>query len=94
MYDLKIWFKLQIPYYQQLNQWLLGATTGNQGQKVAHFQSSKTINHLKWVYDLKICLKLQIPYYHPLNQWLLGATTGNQGQKVTHFQSSKTINHL
>ena len=24
--------KLQIPYYQPLNQWLLGATNGNQGQ--------------------------------------------------------------
>ena len=71
-----------------------GATTGNQGQKVTHFQSSKNINLLLWVYDLKMWLKLQILYYHQLNQWLLGATTGSQGQKVTHFQSSKIINHL
>ena len=26
--------KLQIPYYHPLNQWLLGATNGNQGQIV------------------------------------------------------------
>ena len=26
--------KLQISYYQPLNQWLLGATNGNQGQTV------------------------------------------------------------
>ena len=26
--------KLQIPYYHPLNQWLLGATNGNQGQTV------------------------------------------------------------
>ena len=26
--------QLQIPYYQPLNQWLLGATNGNQGQIV------------------------------------------------------------
>ena len=45
----KIWLKLQIPYYHQLNQWLLGATNDNQGQKIIHFQSSETINHLKWV---------------------------------------------
>ena len=29
-YDLKI----QIQYYHPVNQWLLGATDGNQGQKV------------------------------------------------------------
>ena len=29
---LKICLKLQIPYYHPLNQWLLGATNGNQGQ--------------------------------------------------------------
>ena len=27
---------LQIPYYNPLNQWLLGATNGNQGQMVMH----------------------------------------------------------
>ena len=26
--------KIQIPYYHQLNQWLLGATNGYQGQIV------------------------------------------------------------
>ena len=35
-----------IPYYHPLNQWLLGATNGNQGQAVMHIQSSGTINHL------------------------------------------------
>ena len=29
---MKICFKLQIPYYHPLNQWLLGATSANQGQ--------------------------------------------------------------
>ena len=29
---LKLCLKLQIPYYHPLNQWLLGATNGNQGQ--------------------------------------------------------------
>ena len=29
---LKISLKLQIPCYHPLNQWLLGATNGNQGQ--------------------------------------------------------------
>ena len=29
---LKLCLKLQIPYYHLLNQWLLGATNGNQGQ--------------------------------------------------------------
>ena len=29
--------KLQIPYYQPLNQWLLGTTSGNQGQTVIDF---------------------------------------------------------
>ena len=53
-----MWFKLQIPYHLPLNQWLLGATKGNQGQKVIHFQSSETINHLKWVQHIKIWLKL------------------------------------
>ena len=28
---LKLCLKLQIPYYHLLNQWLLGATNGNQG---------------------------------------------------------------
>ena len=35
--ELKIWLKLQIPYYNPLNQWLLGATNGHQGQTVIHF---------------------------------------------------------
>ena len=39
--------KLQIPYYHLLNQWLLGATNGNQGQAMMDLQSSKTVNHLK-----------------------------------------------
>ena len=30
----KIFLKLQISYYHPLNQWLLGATNGNQGQTV------------------------------------------------------------
>ena len=64
-------FKVQVTYYHPLNLWLLGATSGNQGQTVMCLQCSETI---------KICLKLQIPYYHPLNLWLLGATNGNQGQ--------------
>ena len=83
--DLKIWLKLQIPYYHKLNERLLGATNGNRGQTVIYYQRSKTINHLYWVYDLKIWLKLQISYYHPLNQWLLGATNGNQGHTVMHI---------
>ena len=29
---LKLCLKLQIPYYHLLNQWLVGATNGNQGQ--------------------------------------------------------------
>ena len=35
----------KFPYYHPLNEWLLWATNGNQGQTVTHFQSSKTINH-------------------------------------------------
>ena len=68
-------FKVKVTYYHPLNLWLLGATSGNQGQTVMCLQCSETI---------KICLKLQIPYYHPLNLWLLGATNGNQGQTVMH----------
>ena len=41
--------KVQIPYYYPLNQWLLGATNGNQGQIVMDLWSSKTINHAQWV---------------------------------------------
>ena len=78
-------FKVKVTYYHPLNLWLLGATSGNQGQTVMCLQCSETI---------KICLKLQIPYYHPLNLWLLGATNGNQGQTVMHLQCSETINHL
>ena len=44
--DLKIRLKLQITHYHPLNQWLLGATNGNQGQTVTHLQSSETINRL------------------------------------------------
>ena len=51
-------FKVKVTYYHPLNLWLLGATSGNQGQTVMCLQCSETI---------KICLKLQIPYYHPLN---------------------------
>ena len=69
-------FKVKVTYYHPLNLWLLGATSGNQGQIVMCLQCSETI---------KICLKLQIPYYHPLNLWLLGATNGNQGQTVMHL---------
>ena len=29
-----------------LNLWFLGATNGNQGQTVLHFQCSETINHI------------------------------------------------
>ena len=39
-------FKVNVTYYHPLNQWLLGATNGNQGQTVMHHQSSETINHL------------------------------------------------
>ena len=28
--------QLQVPYYHPLNQWLLGATNGNQGQTMMH----------------------------------------------------------
>ena len=69
-------FKVKVTYYHPLNLWLLGATSGNQGQTVMCLQCSETI---------KICLKRQIPYYHPLNLWLLGATNGNQGQTVMHL---------
>ena len=69
-------FKVKVTYYHPLNLWLLGATSGNQGQTVMCIQCSETT---------KICLKLQIPYYHPLNLWLLGATNGNQGQTVMHL---------
>ena len=34
-----------IPYYHPLNQWLLGATNGNQGHTVMHLYSSEDINH-------------------------------------------------
>ena len=37
--------KLQSPYYHPLNQWLLGATNGNERQAVMHLQSSEIINH-------------------------------------------------
>ena len=39
-------FKVNVTYYHPLNQWLLGATNGNQGQTVMRAQSSETINHL------------------------------------------------
>ena len=39
-------FKVNVTYYHPLNQWLLGATNGNQGQTVMHHQCSETINHL------------------------------------------------
>ena len=39
-------FKVNVTYYHPLNQWLLGATNGNHGQKVMHHQYSETINHL------------------------------------------------
>ena len=38
--------KLQIPYYHPLNEWLLGATNGNQAQIVMKLWKSKTINQL------------------------------------------------
>ena len=34
--QVKICLKLQISYYHPLNQWLLGATNGNQGQTMMH----------------------------------------------------------
>ena len=37
--------KFQIPYYYPLNQWLLWATTGNQGQTVMDIWSSETIRY-------------------------------------------------
>ena len=39
-------FKVNVTYYHPVNQWLLGATNGNQGQTVMHHQCSETINHL------------------------------------------------
>ena len=33
-------YELQIQYYHPLNQWLLGATNGNQGQTVMTFEAS------------------------------------------------------
>ena len=41
----KIFLKLQIPYYQLLNEWLLGVTNGNQGQTMMDLKSSKIIKH-------------------------------------------------
>ena len=38
-------FKVKVTYYHPVNQWLLGATNGNQGQTVMHLQCSETINH-------------------------------------------------
>ena len=35
-----------VTYYHPLNQWLIGATNGNQGQTVMHLQCSETINHI------------------------------------------------
>ena len=39
-------FKVKVTYYHPLNQWLLGATNGNQGQTVMHLQCSETINRI------------------------------------------------
>ena len=39
-------FKVKVTYYHPLNQWLMGATNGNQGQTVMHLQCSETINHI------------------------------------------------
>ena len=39
-------FKVTVTYYHPVNQWLLGATNGNQGQTVMHHQCSETFNHL------------------------------------------------
>ena len=39
-------FKVNVTYYHPLNQWLLGATNGNQGQTVMHHQCSETINQI------------------------------------------------
>ena len=38
-------FKVKVTYYHPLNQWLIGATNGNQGETVMHLQCSETINH-------------------------------------------------
>ena len=38
--------KLQIPYYQALILWLLGATNDNNGEAVMHIKISENINHL------------------------------------------------
>ena len=46
-----------------LNEWLLGATIGNQEQWTIDLQRSETSLHPKWVKHLKIYLKLQIPCY-------------------------------
>ena len=39
-------FKVNVTYYHPLNQWLLGATNGNQGQIVIHLQYCETINQI------------------------------------------------
>ena len=38
-------FKVKVTYYHPVNQWLLGATNGNQGQTLMHLQCSGNINH-------------------------------------------------
>ena len=51
-------FKVKVTYYHPLNLWLLGATSGNQGQTVMCLQCSETI---------KICLKPLIMVIRPQN---------------------------
>ena len=38
-------YKLQIPHYHPLNEWLLGATNDNQGPTMMNLQSSEIIKH-------------------------------------------------
>ena len=39
-------FKVKVTHYHPLNQWLLVATNGNQGQTVMYLQCSETNNHI------------------------------------------------
>ena len=39
-------FKVKVTYYHPLNLWLLGATSGNQGQTVMCLQCSETIKNM------------------------------------------------
>ena len=46
---MKICFKLQIPYYHPLNQWLLGATSANQGQTMMQTLHNTSMHGCHWL---------------------------------------------